>query len=311
LQLGVGIPGGCEAAVHATRRYTDRLQKDHVVVKLDFANAFNSVRRDALLEAVAREFPELYRFAYATYAGNSSLTFGKFFVTSEEGIQQGDPLGPLEFCIVIQPLLQSLKSTLRIGFLDDLTLGGHVDTVAADIAKLAEECRRLGLELNPTKCEIVGLSQSDANNVNEFNSFRIVKLEDLTLLGSPVQSGRAVDAALAVKCADLTRAVSRLSLLHAHDALVILRNSLSVPKLLYTLRTAKCSGRPALRKFDEILRDGLSAILNISLTDDQWIQALLSVRSGGLGIRIATCWRPLPFWLQPLVLPIFKTVSFL
>jgi len=63
LQLGVGIPGGCEAAVHATRRYTDRLQKDHVVVKLDFANAFNSVRRDALLEAVVREIPELYRFA--------------------------------------------------------------------------------------------------------------------------------------------------------------------------------------------------------------------------------------------------------
>ena len=295
LQLGVGIPGGCEAAVHATRRYTDRLQKDHVVVKLDFANAFNSVRRDALLEAVAREIPELYRFAYATYSGNASLTFGKFFVTSEEGIQQGDPLGPLEFCIVIQPLLQSLKSSLRIGFLDDLTLGGHVDTVAADIAKLAEECRRLGLELNPTKCEIVGLSQSDADNVNEFNSFRIVQLEDLTLLGSPVQSGRAVDAALEVKCADLNRAVSRLSLLYAHDALVILRNSLSVPKLLYTLRTAKCSGRPALRQFDEILRDGLSAILNISLTDDQWIQASLPVRSGGMGIRSATMLAPSAF----------------
>src|SRR5208282_5949090 len=119
------------------------------------------------------------------------------------------------------------KSSLRIGFLDDLTLGGHVDTVAADIAKLAEECRRLGLELNPTKCEIVGLSQSDADNVNEFNSFRIVQLEDLTLLGSSVQSGRAVDTALEVKCADLTREVSRLSLLHAHDALIILQNSLS------------------------------------------------------------------------------------
>jgi hypothetical protein len=74
---------------------------------------------------------------------------------------------------VIQPLLQSLKLSLQIGFLDDLILGGHVDMVAADIVKLAEECRRLGLELNPTKCEIVGLSQSDADNVNELRSFRI------------------------------------------------------------------------------------------------------------------------------------------
>ena len=34
IQLGVGVSGGCEAAVHAIRRYTDQLPKDHVVVKL-------------------------------------------------------------------------------------------------------------------------------------------------------------------------------------------------------------------------------------------------------------------------------------
>jgi len=70
-----------------------------------------------------------------------------------------------------------------------------------------------------------------------------------------VHSGPAVDAILESKCEDLARAVSRLALLHAHDALVILRNSLRVPKLLYTLRTAECSGRPALLQFDNILRE--------------------------------------------------------
>ena len=86
VQLGVGVSGGCEAAVHAIRRYTDQLPKDHVVVKLDSTNAFNDVRRDALLEAVAREIPELYRFVYATYADNSFLKFGNFSIKSEEGI---------------------------------------------------------------------------------------------------------------------------------------------------------------------------------------------------------------------------------
>jgi len=69
-------------------------------------------------------------------------------------------------------------------------------------------------------------------------------------------------------------------------------NSLSVPKLLYTSRTAECSGRAALLQFDNILREGLSAILNIHLTDDQWIQASLPVRNGGLGIRSATMLAP-------------------
>jgi len=38
-QLGVGIPGGCEAAIHSALRFIE------VVVKLDFTNAFNHWHR--------------------------------------------------------------------------------------------------------------------------------------------------------------------------------------------------------------------------------------------------------------------------
>jgi len=72
-----------------------------------------------------------------------------------------------------------------------------------------------------------------------FGEFKAVQLSDLTLLGSPVDYGPAVDAVLESKCEDLARAVSRMALLHVNDALVILNNSLSVQKLLYTLQTAK------------------------------------------------------------------------
>jgi len=65
LQLGVGVPGGAEAAIHATRRYVSNMPEDHVITKLDFKNAFNSLRRDAMLEAVERDVPEFYRFVYA------------------------------------------------------------------------------------------------------------------------------------------------------------------------------------------------------------------------------------------------------
>ena len=36
IQLGVGVPGGREAAVHAARRYAEDMSDDHVIVKLDF-----------------------------------------------------------------------------------------------------------------------------------------------------------------------------------------------------------------------------------------------------------------------------------
>ena len=51
-QLGVGSSGECEAAIHAARRYLESLLPDHVVVKLDFANAFNTLHRYDMLQAI-------------------------------------------------------------------------------------------------------------------------------------------------------------------------------------------------------------------------------------------------------------------
>jgi len=41
----VGVPGRCEAAIHSARRYLETLPPDHVFVKLDYSNAFNSLHR--------------------------------------------------------------------------------------------------------------------------------------------------------------------------------------------------------------------------------------------------------------------------
>ena len=91
-------------------------------------------------------------------------------------MQQGDSLGPLEFCLVINPLLRSLSSELCIGFFDNLTLGGLAKTVAADITNITEEGRWLGLELNAPKCEIACNHQHTTENFKEFESFKSVQL---------------------------------------------------------------------------------------------------------------------------------------
>ena len=74
-----------------------------------------------------------------------------------------------------------------------------------------------------------------------------------------------------------------LSLLPAHDALSLLKNSLAMPKLLYLLRTEDCSSNQLLDEFDNKLQTGLSEVLNVDLNDDQWLQASVPVRNGGTG----------------------------
>ena len=52
----------------------------------------------------------------------SDLQFGDFVLQSEEGAQQEDPLSSLYVCLVCTQLLESLKSELVLGYLDDVTL---------------------------------------------------------------------------------------------------------------------------------------------------------------------------------------------
>ena len=75
LQLGYGTPLGAEAAAHAARLYLANLPPDFVLLKLDFKNAFNSIRRDKLLEAARQFTPEIFPFVFSCYSAPSTLSF--------------------------------------------------------------------------------------------------------------------------------------------------------------------------------------------------------------------------------------------
>ena len=74
--------------------------------------------------------------------------------------------------------------------------------------------------------------------------------------------------------------------MQSQDALLLLRHSFAIPKMLYVLRTAPCFLSSELKVFDNLLRNIFSSIGNVSMTSEPaWLQASLPVRAGGIGIR--------------------------
>ena len=118
--------------------------------------------------------------------------------------------------------------------MDDITLAGDICTVEADINTIINHDADTGLKLNTSKCEIIAENTAAIRDSSILSKFVKVTKDEMTMLGAPVFKGPAQDAAIIHKIDQLKRTLGRLS----QDALVLLKNSLSMPKLLYLLRTA-------------------------------------------------------------------------
>src|SRR5688572_1446371 len=149
-------------------------------------------------------------------------------VQSGVGPQQGDPLGPLLFCLPLQPTLLKLSSPLAFGYLDDISLGGPTAGVAEDIETLEEECAGLGLTFNREKCELIG-KDSQLTNHRSFRHFGYTDPDSETLLGAPLSTGAALKQALGSRAEELDRALGRLNITARQQALLILMHTPGTP----------------------------------------------------------------------------------
>ena len=165
---------------------------------------------------------------------SACLKFGSCTMISEEGVQQGDPLGPLLFCISVHDLLTSLSSKLSIAYLDDFTLGGSASSVNEDVNIIMSAGPKLGLHLNTSKCEVLGQKILLSGHLSQF---KILEHDSVSLLGAPLFTGVALDSALSI---DILKTIT------AHDALIILRASFSASKISYIVHCSPCSGHSSL-----------------------------------------------------------------
>lgn len=68
--------------------------------------------------------------------------------------QNGDPLGPVTFSLVIHTIIWQINFKLNMWFLDDNSLRGNAETVLQVLAILKQHLRTIDLELNLNKSHL-------------------------------------------------------------------------------------------------------------------------------------------------------------
>ena len=288
-QFGCGVRAGIDAAIHSMRNKITLARDTDVLLKLDLRNAFNTIRRDHIADCLSKYAPDLLSLFSACYSESSFLAFGHDIIFSEEGLQQGDPLAPLYFCLGLHDILLHLRTPFKIAYLDDVALLGDPDCMLDDVNTFISDCENIGLTLNSSKCELTFMT--DVNSDIPLRAFRdslpnlrLVNREDITLLGAALGEA-SLDVLLKSFIATFSKFHELLLKLPSHDALFLLRNCLAIPKLLHTLRTSPSfQNSRLLSEIDSKVLQTVSSILNIKLEEEQKIQISLPTKFGGFGI---------------------------
>ena len=125
-QHGVAAPLGMERITHQLQLWARGGGQGECLLQLDLSNAFGSLSRDRILEAVAAHCPSLLPYAVACYARPTQAVHPAATRAVSLGVQQGDPLSPLFFALGIQPEVHAVSAGVRhkLWYLDDGTLVG-------------------------------------------------------------------------------------------------------------------------------------------------------------------------------------------
>ncbi len=123
LQLGVGVRCGTERIAHNTRRLMERERDnpDFVLFQAVAINCFNLIERSEIIARI-NQVPGLAMSVVCCYGGYTHLWAGLRRMWSRQGGQQGDPLLPLIFAVVLHTLVKKIEDLgllLNKCYLDD------------------------------------------------------------------------------------------------------------------------------------------------------------------------------------------------
>jgi hypothetical protein len=218
--MGNGVKGGVESLPNTVRAYL-RLHPDHIAIKTDIKNAFNSLHR-AFVLASAQVYPALAPLIVLMYGAPSNISYNDFTFTVERGVNQGDPMGPVLYSTAIKP---AVDSTLRqhpevriTGIMDDKYLMGPAKEVLMAMETYARELAKMSLVLQPSKTAAIHGSALARGPVtgSAQDAARACKLHGIKLTagyavgGAPVGSSDYVHSELSALVERLTSHMGRV-----------------------------------------------------------------------------------------------------
>ena len=265
-QFGIGVRGGCEGIIHATRKLlanSEIPEEEKVILQVDFENAFNLADRSKMFEEVRTHFPEISRWVESTYGVEAFLNHGESTILSSTGFHQGDPLAGLIFSLTMHPVVLKIDRE-NSWFLDDGALAGDKSGLQKAVDILRQEGPPRGLFLSSTKSKVwsqVQLPDMDREDPLECG-IQLDTAEGIKLLGSPIGSLTFEEGIISEKIDKAEYLMEKLSELEdPHSEYVLLRSCFSSPKLSYIMRTVDTLPHSTLmQKFDDAVWSAFLAV---------------------------------------------------
>ena len=258
LQVGVGIPGGCEAIVHSLASLLNDCSippESRCTLLVDFSNAFNSIDRGLMFEEARARIPSMSSWLECCYGSQPVLFLGEHTILSCCGVQQGDPLGPLGFVVALHPIVERIKREvpgllLNSWYLDDGTLCGSPRDICS-----ASSSPSHGLFLNRSESHLFVPAEASCD-YSMFPPEIPVCNGGFCLLGSPFGSASFCTSLILKRVEKIQETLNTLkSFQDSQIQFALLRSCLALPKISFALRTcAPQLIKPALVAFDDIMR---------------------------------------------------------
>jgi hypothetical protein len=297
IQVGVAVPGGVEISVHAACIALE--DPEWVVCEVDSVNAYNTIRRAKIAAALAADFPSLLPLFELCHGAPSHLRVrmedGTFqWLQSQEGVQQGDVLGPFFFAVGLQPVLRRVAaahpSVALSSYLDDALVFGNRGHAGPAAHTLAAELPTVGLVPHLGKSFVFG-SQPVPDSLFPEGMTMADPAAGVRVLGAPVGSLDFQAKFVADKLAQGVKAAMRAASLPNKQAALHLLRYCCVSRPVMLLRTVppQCTAAAAAA-YDDGMRQALAALMGVRGLDEQseaWRVATLPLRPG-LGCALAT-----------------------
>ena len=204
--------------------------KNNCALKVDFRNAFNSIKRFFFLEVIAAWLPQLLPTAWLYYSTESNVFSNEGIAfNSEEGAQQGDHVGNYAFSVVakfINDRLRNLTFALKQFYVANLLLIADIDTLHETIKIITEIEDLAGVKINWSKTTLHCPTDETFTRAKSLfgNSITIVKSMNVAYLRCPIGDDDFVKEHLEVKLKELSKITKSLGEMpYLHEALTLLR----------------------------------------------------------------------------------------